>query len=47
LCAELAVDLEEWMVATDHHPPSSVELLNRAHAILAEQAGGAQYWEAK
>ena len=35
LCAELAVDLEEWMVATDHRPPSSVELLNRARAALA------------
>ena len=35
LCAELAVDLEEWMVATDHRPPSSVELLNRARAELA------------
>ena len=35
LCEELAVDLEEWMVATDHRPPSSVELLNRARAALA------------
>jgi hypothetical protein len=35
LCAELAVDLGEWMVATHHRPPSSVELLNRARAALA------------
>jgi hypothetical protein len=35
LCAELAVDVEEWMVAIDHFPPSSVELLNRARAALA------------
>ena len=34
LCEELAVDLEEWMVATDHRPPSSVKLVDRARAVL-------------
>jgi hypothetical protein len=35
LCTELAVDLEEWMVATDHRPASSVKLVDRARAALA------------
>jgi hypothetical protein len=35
LCAELAVELEDWMVATDHRPASSVELLTCTRAALA------------
>ena len=35
LCAELAVEAEDWMVGTDHRPPSSVELVDRARAALA------------
>jgi hypothetical protein len=36
LCAELVGDIEEWMNGTDHFPPSSVELLDRARAALAQ-----------
>jgi hypothetical protein len=35
LCTELAVDLEEWIVATDHRPASSVKLVDRARTALA------------
>jgi hypothetical protein len=35
LCAELVADIEEWMVGTDHRPMSSVELVDRARAVLA------------
>jgi len=35
LCAELVEDIEEWMDGTDHCPPSSVALVNRARAALA------------
>jgi hypothetical protein len=36
LCAELVEDIEEWMDGTDHCPPSSVALVNRARAALAQ-----------
>jgi hypothetical protein len=36
LCAELVADIEEWMVGTDHRPMSSVELVDRAEAALAQ-----------
>ena len=36
LCAELVDDIEEWMVGTDHRPMSSVELVDRARAALAQ-----------
>jgi hypothetical protein len=35
LCAELAVELENWMDRTDHRPASSVELFDSARAALA------------
>jgi hypothetical protein len=36
LCAELATDIEEWMVGTDHRPMSSVELVDRTRTALAQ-----------
>lgn len=36
LCAELVSDIEEWMNSTDHFPPSSVGLLDRARVALAQ-----------
>jgi hypothetical protein len=36
LCAELVTDINEWMVGTDHRPMSSVELVDRARAALAQ-----------
>jgi len=36
LCAELVEDIEEWMGATEHNAPSSVALVNRARAALAQ-----------
>jgi len=36
LCAELVADIEEWMVGTDHRPMSSVKLVDRAEAALAQ-----------
>ena len=36
LCVELVGDIEEWMTGTDHFPPSSVELLDRARDALAQ-----------
>jgi hypothetical protein len=36
LCAELVEDIEEWLDGTDHCPPSSVALVNRARAALAQ-----------
>lgn len=36
LCAELVEDIEEWIDGTDHCPPSSVALVNRARAALAQ-----------
>jgi len=35
LCEELAVEVEDWMVATDRRPLSSIEQLNRARTALA------------
>jgi hypothetical protein len=35
LCAELVQDIEEWIVAVDHCPPSSSALVQRARAALA------------
>jgi hypothetical protein len=35
LCAELAVELENWMDRTDHRPASSVELFDSARNALA------------
>jgi hypothetical protein len=35
LCTELVEDVEEWMKGTDHYPPGSVELVNRARTVLA------------
>jgi hypothetical protein len=35
LCAELVVELENWMDRTDHCPASSVELFDSARAALA------------
>jgi hypothetical protein len=37
LCAELVQDIEEWIVAVDHCPPSSSALVQRARAALAQQ----------
>ena len=37
LCAELVTDINEWMVGTDHRPISSVELVDRARAALAQR----------
>lgn len=37
LCEDLIDDIEEWMEAMDHRPPSSVNLIDRARAALAEQ----------
>jgi hypothetical protein len=39
LCKELAVEVEDWMVGTDHRPPSSVELVDRARTALATPPG--------
>jgi hypothetical protein len=36
LCAELVQDIEEWIVAVDHCPPSSSALITRARAALAQ-----------
>ena len=36
LCAELVQDIEEWIVAVDHCPPSSSALVQRARAALAQ-----------
>jgi hypothetical protein len=36
LCAELVEDIEEWMAGTDHCPPSSMTLVKRARAALAQ-----------
>jgi hypothetical protein len=34
LCAELAVELEDWMSDTDRRPAHSVELVESARAVL-------------
>jgi hypothetical protein len=36
LCAELVQDIEEWIAAVDHCPPSSSALVQRARAALAQ-----------
>jgi hypothetical protein len=36
LCAELVQDIEEWIVAVDHCPPSSSALVQRARAALSQ-----------
>ena len=36
LCAELVQDIEEWIVAVDHCPPSSSALVQRTRAALAQ-----------